>query len=211
MSSGDGADLDVSKAALGQIAQGITNTLAELKELGMVGTASMGRGFSDLALSGMETGHDGLTSSFGSFCERWEWGVRSLVQQGNGFAAKVGLSAGALHEQDQYLQGSFKVLVNAGAGNPYASEHDITGKDWNEVLADNPYTQVRNADYSAESFERANRATEEAWKGAVRDVNSSETFLPNRIIDGVGLRDEVDKAVNGVVGPAPEPRSGGER
>ncbi|MDH6539432.1 hypothetical protein [Streptomyces sp. SPB4] len=209
--SGDRADLDFSKAALGQIAQGITQTLAELKELGMVGTASMGRGFSDLSLSGMETGHDGLTSSLGSFYERWEWGVRSLVQQGNDFAAKVGLSAGALHEQDQYLQGSFKVLVNAGMGNPYASEGDITGKGWDEVLSDNPYTQVRDADYGADSFERANENTKEAWKGAVRDVNSSHTLLPNQIIDSVGLRDEVDRAVDDMVGPAPEPRSGGER
>ncbi|EFL15241.1 hypothetical protein [Streptomyces sp. C] len=103
--SGDGSDLDVSKQALGQIADGITKTLAELKELGMVGTASMGRGFSDLSLSGLETGHDGLTSSFNAFCERWEWGVRALVQQGNDFAANVGLSAGLVHEQDQYIQG----------------------------------------------------------------------------------------------------------
>ncbi|MFB0626507.1 hypothetical protein [Streptomyces sp. AB3(2024)] len=209
--SGDGADLDVSKQALGQIAQGITQTLAELKELGMVGSASMGRGFSDLSLSGMETGHDGLTSSLGSFCQRWEWGVRSLVRQGNDFAAKVGLSAGALHEQDQYLQGSFKVLVNAGMGNPYASEDDITGKDWGAVLADNPYTQVRDADYSAESSERANENIKEAWKGAVRDVNSSHIFLPNQIIDGAGLRDEVDRTVDDMLGPAPEPRGGGER
>ncbi|MFF2790834.1 hypothetical protein ACFVT6_29460 [Streptomyces sp. NPDC058049] len=49
--SGDGADVDVSKQALGQIAKGITDTLGELKELGMVGSASMGRGFSDLALT----------------------------------------------------------------------------------------------------------------------------------------------------------------
>lgn len=34
--SGDGADLDVSKQALGLIAKGITDSLAELKELGSV-------------------------------------------------------------------------------------------------------------------------------------------------------------------------------
>ncbi|MEU7066269.1 hypothetical protein ACIGQE_05780 [Streptomyces sp. NPDC053429] len=209
--SGDGADLDVSKQALGQIAEGITKALAELKELGMVGTASMGRGFSDLSLSGMETGHDGLTSSFGSFCERWEWGVRSLVQQGNAFAAKVGLSAGLVHEQDQYIQGSFKVLANSAMGNPYASEDDITKKGWGDVLADNPYTQIRDADYSPESFERANENSKEAWKGAVRDLNSSETLLPNQIINATGLRDEVDERVNDMVGPAPEPQAGGER
>ncbi|MDD9381271.1 hypothetical protein M8Z33_32400 [Streptomyces sp. ZAF1911] len=209
--SGDGGDLDVSKAALGQIAEGITQTLAELKELGMVGTASMGRGFSDLALSGMETGHDGLTSALGTFCERWEWGVRSLVQQGNAFAAKVGLSAGALHEQDQYIQGSFKVLTNSAMGNPYASEEDVIGKGWGEVLSDNPYTQIRDADYSRESFEQANENSKEAWKGTVRDLNSSDILLSNQLIDAAGLGDEMDAAVDDMVGPAPAPQPGGER
>ncbi|MER5757812.1 hypothetical protein [Streptomyces sp. NPDC002082] len=209
--SGDGGDLDVSKAALGQIAEGITQTLAELKELGMVGTASMGRGFSDLALSGMETGHDGLTSALGTFCERWEWGVRSLVQQGNAFAAKVGLSAGALHEQDQYIQGSFKVLTNSAMGNPYASEEDVIGKGWGDVLSDNPYTQIRDADYSRESFEQANENSKEAWKGTVRDLNSSDILLSNQLIDAAGLGDEMDAAVDGMVGPAPAPQTGGER
>ncbi|MEV0415795.1 hypothetical protein AB0I68_34745 [Streptomyces sp. NPDC050448] len=209
--SDDGADLDASKAALAEIAKGITDTLAELEELGMVGMAGMGRGFSGLGLSAMDTGHDGLTSTLGGFCTRWEWGVRSLVQQGNGFAEKVGLSAGVLHEQDQYIQGSFRVFTNAAMGNPYASEKDVIDKDWGGVLADNPYTQIRDADYSPESFDRANEKSKEAWKGAVRDVNSSDVLLSNQVIDAVGLRDETDKAVEGIVGPAPEARAGGER
>ncbi|MCJ0869147.1 hypothetical protein [Streptomyces sp. AP-93] len=211
--SGDGADLSVSKQALGEIAKGITDTLGELKELGMVGTASMGRGFSDLGLSGMETGHEGLTASMKTFCERWEWGVRSLVQQGNQFAFDVGLSAGVLHEQDQYIQGSFKVLTNSAMGNPYASEKDVIGQDWGAVISDNPYTQVRDADYSRESFDRANENSREAWTGAVRDVNSSDMLLGNQIINAAGLRDEVDGAVDAWVGPAPQeqPQSEGER
>ncbi|MER6251738.1 hypothetical protein ABT224_10225 [Streptomyces sp. NPDC001584] len=214
--SGDGADIDVSKQALGQIAKGITDTLGELKELGMVGSASMGRGFSDLALSGMESGHEGLTASMKTFCERWEWGVRALVQQGNQFAFDVGLSAGVMHEQDQYIQGSFKVLTNSAMGNPYASEKDVIDKDWGEVLSDNTYTQIRDADYSDESFDRARENSKEAWKGAVRDVNSSDMLLGNQIINATGLRDEMDAAVDDWVGPAPQPQpqpqpSGGER
>ncbi|MEW2412879.1 hypothetical protein AB0953_04000 [Streptomyces sp. NPDC046866] len=202
--SGDGADLDVSKQALGQIAQGITETLGELKELGMVGSASMGRGFSDIALSGMETGHDGLTATFKTFCERWEWGVRSLVQQGNSFAANVGLSAGVLHEQDQYIQGAFKVLTNSAMGNPYASEKDVIDKDWGEVLSDNPYTQIRDADYSKESFDRAAENSKQAWKTAIHDVNDSDMLLGNQVINAAGLRDEVDAAVDDMIGPAPQ-------
>ncbi|GAA2626777.1 hypothetical protein GCM10010425_24900 [Streptomyces spororaveus] len=207
--SGDGSDLDVSKQALALIAQGITASLAELKELGSVGTASMGGGFTELALSGMETGHESLASTLGTFCERWGWGVRSLVQQGNMFALNVGLSAGAVYEQDQYIQGSFKVVANAALGNPYAEEKDIIAKDWGEVLSDNPITQIKNADYEPESFAHASENGNEAWKSAVRDLNSSDILLSNQIIDAVGLRDEADALVDGTVGPAPEAQPGG--
>ncbi|GGT30505.1 MULTISPECIES: hypothetical protein [Streptomyces] len=208
--SGDDKDLDVSKQALGQIAKGITDALSELGELGAVGDASMGRGFSKLALTGVQTGHDGLTAAMKTFCERWEWGVRSLVQQGNAFAVNVGLSAGMIHEQDQYLQGAFKILTNAGMGNPYASEDEITKKGWTEVLADNPYTQIRDADYSTESRARADANSKEAWKTAIRDANSSDILLSNQVIDAAGLGDKQDAFVEGMVGPAPRPAAQSE-
>ncbi|MEW1801603.1 hypothetical protein [Streptomyces virginiae] len=217
--SGDGADLDVSKQALGQIAKGITDSLAELKELGSVGDASMGGGFSELGLSGIETGHEGLTSTLHTFCERWGWGVRSLVQQGNAFAMNVGLSAGLVYEQDQYIQGSFKVVANAALGNPHASEKDVIDKDWGEVLSDNPFTQIRDADYDLTDLGRATENGNEAWKTAVRDVNSSGILMHNQLLDAAGLRDDMDGVVDDLVGrapettqvvEAPEPQPGGE-
>ncbi|MGW2713370.1 hypothetical protein ACWC4J_30995, partial [Streptomyces sp. NPDC001356] len=104
--SGGGEDL--ATEGLGLIAKGLTEALGELKELGMVGEAGAGRGFSDIALSGLELGHQGLTDEFKSFCERWEWGVRSLIDEGNGFALKTGLAAGTYYETDQYVEGTFK-------------------------------------------------------------------------------------------------------
>ncbi|GAA3136853.1 hypothetical protein GCM10017687_61740 [Streptomyces echinatus] len=38
---------------------------------------------------GMALGHEGLADEFRSFCDRWEWGVRSLTNEGNGFAGKT--------------------------------------------------------------------------------------------------------------------------
>lgn len=173
--SGEPADLDVSKAALAQIAQGITDSLAELKELGSIGTASLGGGFSELKLSGMQTGDAGLTSDLDAFCERWGWGVRSLVQQANVFAAHVGLSAGMVYEQDHYIQGGFKVLANAaGGGNPYASEQDVIDKDWGEVLSDNPYTNLRDPDYSLESLTESKKNSDGAWKQTWEDIAPSQ-------------------------------------
>lgn len=57
--SGDRPDLEVPPEALALIAQGIDKAHGELMDLGMIGEASMGRGFSDLALSGVELGQRG--------------------------------------------------------------------------------------------------------------------------------------------------------
>ncbi|WP_030753852.1 hypothetical protein [Streptomyces sp. NRRL F-5135] len=201
--TGQDPDLAASGEALGLITKGINGTLGELKELGMVGEASMGRGFSDLALTGMETGHDGLTATLKNFCERWEWGVRSLVQEGNVFAEEVGLSAGVFHEQEQYLQGSFKILTNSAMGNPYATEDEILKKDWGKVLSNNQFTQIRDADYSRESFDEAYENSKQAWKGAAWDASTSSISPANQIIDAAGLRDDVDDAMRDTLGPPP--------
>jgi hypothetical protein len=206
--SGDGADLAAPKDALRLITQGITDSLSELKELGMVGEAGLGRGFSDLALSGLQLGHGGLTSTFKSFCERWEWGVRTLVHEGNGFAQGVGLSAGLIHEQDQYVQGSFKVLTNSVMGNPYASEDEITKKSWGEVASSNTFTHIRDADYSLESFQKAQDTSAQAWKNTAWDVSTATSSpvisVMNDGVDAAGLRDEVDAGMRDTLGPSPE-------
>jgi hypothetical protein len=204
--SPDNADLAASQQALALITKGITEALGELKELGMVGEASMGRGFNDLALTGMETGHDGLTSTLNSYCERWEWGVRALVQKGNAFAQGVGLAAGTTHETEQYIGDSFKILTNSAIGNPYASEEEIASKDWSAVLSNNAYTQIRDADYSAESFQRSGENSLQAWKDTAWDVSTSNVSLGNHAIDAAGLRDEMDEQMRETLGPPPEER-----
>lgn len=147
--SGEQPDLAVPPEALAVIAAGIDMAHAELKELGMIGEATTGRGFSDLALSGLELGHAGLTAQFETFCERWEWGVRALMQRGNGFASAIGLSAGAIHEQEQYVKDTFKIAVNSVNGNPHLSEEEVKAKRWAEISTQTPYD---NADWSPESF-----------------------------------------------------------
>ncbi|MCP3819602.1 hypothetical protein NLX86_16285 [Streptomyces sp. A3M-1-3] len=161
-------DLAAPEQGLALIADGITKTLAELKELGMVGTASTGRGFSHLAMSGLELGHGGLTAEFATFCERWEWGVRALVGKGNSLAQDVGLSAGSFHEQEQYIGNSFKVLANSVNGNPYASEEEITKKGWGDVLTQSAYD---NRDVSAESMLKAHENVKQTWQDTAWDVN----------------------------------------
>ncbi|MFJ8403898.1 hypothetical protein ACIQ9K_25905 [Streptomyces microflavus] len=154
--NGDGEDLKTQ--GLNLIAKGLTDALSELKELGMVGQAGRGRGFEEIALSGLELGEEGLTEEFTSFCERWEWGVRSLISEGNGFAVRTGLSAGTYHETEQYIEGTFKVVTNAAIGNPYASEDEVTQQGWGDIATSGAFG---GADYSRESWDRAGENIEQ--------------------------------------------------
>ncbi|MFH9861692.1 hypothetical protein [Streptomyces sp. NPDC017202] len=209
--SGDGGK-DIKASGLDSIARGITLTLAELKEIGVDSMAGSGRGFSGLSLSGLQLGHEGLTSAFTTFCERWEWGVRSLVIEGNVFAQNVGLAAGTLHETDEYVGGALKVGVNSLLGNPYASEEEITRMGWGE-LAQNNIDAYRNPDYSKESFEQAWENSKQGWKDAGRDVMTSRwagpMYLnPQNLHGAFGVDDaQYDQWLDDTFGPSPEERA----
>ncbi|MFE7120167.1 hypothetical protein ACFU99_32570 [Streptomyces sp. NPDC057654] len=170
MSGGDG--LKAGKEALDNISKGLDGAIGELKKVGSPGDAAVGRGFSELALSGLEAGHEDLTSSFKSFCDRWEWGVRALVRDGNEFAHRVGLAAGYYHETDEYISNTLKVTTNAVMGNPHLTEEQVEQQSWGETLSDNPYTQVRDADYSVKSFQDAAGNAKETWSRTADDVQS---------------------------------------
>lgn len=136
----------------------------------MIGEASAGRGFSDLVLTGLELGHDGLTSQFETFCSRWEWGVRALAQRGNGFAQAVGLSAGSFAEQERYIKDSIKIGVNSLNGNPHLTEDEVKQQRWDTIRDQQAWD---GADWSGESFSTAHDEVEQTWKNTAYDVEDS--------------------------------------
>lgn len=180
--SGEGSDLEVPPEALAAIAKGIDLAHAELKDLGMIGEASTGRGFSDLALSGLELGHGDLASKFGTFCDRWEWGVRALTQKGNGFAQGVGLSAGSYAEQESYVKDSIKIGVNSLNGNPHLSEDEVKAKSWDTISGQSAYD---NPDWSGESMAEAHGEVKQNWQNTVYDAEDSllDSMERNGLVD----------------------------
>ncbi|MFI1889093.1 hypothetical protein [Streptomyces jumonjinensis] len=166
----DNGDLVAPPAALAEIAKGIELAHAELKDLGMIGEATAGRGFGDLALSGLELGHEGLADQFKTFCTRWEFGVRTLMQRGNGFAQNVGLSAGAYAEQERYVKDTIKIGVNSFNGNPHLSEDEVKKKDWDEISTQ---SATDDPDYSAESFQQAHQEVKQTWANTTYDIQDS--------------------------------------
>lgn len=197
--SGNDPDLAAPADALAAIAKGIDLAHAELKELGFTGVASTGRGFSDLALSGLELGHGGLTSEFETFCERWEWGVRALTLQGNGFAQEVGLSAGSFAEQEQYIKDTIKIGANSLNGNPHLSEDDVKKMRWDTVRDQHMWD---NANWDPESFRDADKEVRQTWKNTAYDVEDS-------MLDGLERsgaldperRDGIDEALKDKLDP----------
>ncbi|MFI8293959.1 hypothetical protein ACIGBL_32975 [Streptomyces sp. NPDC085614] len=214
--SGDKPVLAAPAAALAEIAKGIDLAHSELKELGMTGEASTGRGFSDLALSGLELGHGGLTSEFETFCNRWEWGVRALTQRGNGFAQGVGLSAGSFAEQEQYIKDSFKIGVNSLNGNPHLSEDEVKGMRWDTIRDQHTWD---GADWSGESLSEAHGEVKQNWKNTAYDVEDSmlDSMERSGVIDPK-LRDGMDEKLKDTLDPdqatieqAEQPRWGDTR
>ncbi|MET9435889.1 hypothetical protein [Streptomyces sp. NPDC006551] len=197
--SGEEPDLAALAGALAEIVKGINLAHSELKELGLIGEASAGRGFSDLALSGLELGHSGLTSEFETFCNRWEWGVRALTLRGNGFAQGVGLSAGSFAEQEQYVKDSFKIGVNSLNGNPHLSEDEVKQMSWETIRDQHTWD---NADWSPESFSEVHGEVKQTWKNTAYDVEDSmlDSMERSGVLDAK-LRDGMDEELKEMLGP----------
>ncbi|MFI0823378.1 hypothetical protein ACH4Q7_02855 [Streptomyces roseolus] len=205
---GDGAkDLGIDQYTVRRLTQGIRNAVGELKEIGTGTGAVLGKGFSELAMTGMEAGHHGLSTDFEDFCARWEWGVRAQVQDANAIAAKLGLAAGVLWEEDQYVESSLKFGVNAIAGgSPYASEEDIAKQGWGDVLT----PDALDPDWSGESWQRAGDDMAQTWKDTGRSLlTEGQGGERSRILnDLLGVdQEQFDRAVDDTFGPSPEERA----
>lgn len=83
-------------------------------------------------------------------------GVASLFVVTSGLAERLGIGAGSVWEQDQYLKGTFKALVNAGIGNPYASNEEVEKKSLEAVLSDHAFKREtpEQAHQAREDFDR---------------------------------------------------------
>ncbi len=125
----------VDRAALAETAQGINGVIDALKPLGIEETAGTGRGFSGLALSGLQAGDGKLAGAFGNFCGRWEWGVRALVQDGSQFAQRLGLAAGACSMVEEQLAGAAKNVLAAVAGDPHMTGQQAAAASWSQDAA----------------------------------------------------------------------------
>ena len=173
----------VDQAALNATAQGINNTIGALKGLGIDETGEEGRGFSGLSLTGLQAGQADLASAFGDFCDRWSWGVRSLVQDGNQFAARLGLSAGVYYDTEQYLTGAAKNVTDALAGDPHLTDGQAAEASWTQDAAGITGAQTPDSDLS---WSQVGSQASRQWTQVGRDELNGPDGLYTKLWDATG-------------------------
>ncbi|MFG2868214.1 hypothetical protein [Streptomyces sp. NPDC048338] len=205
--SGDEKDLQLDQASVVRFTQGVGATIDELGDLGGATGSLLGKGFSSLAMTGMEAGHHGLSVDFEDFCERWEWGVRALVRDASEIANRLGLAAGTTWEHDQYLASTLKVGANSlFGGNPHASEEEIAKQGWGDIFT----PDYLDPDWSPESFEKAGQDMEQTWKDTGRTVlTEGQGGRQSQILnEALGISDDRwNQALDDTFGPSPEERA----
>lgn len=152
----------VDRSALAETAQGLNNVIGALDGLGFDETGEVGRGFSGLALSGLQAGDGNLASAFGNFCDRWSWGVRALVQDGNQFAQRLGLSAGLYSDVENEVTGAVKDVVVAGVGDPHMTDQQAAAASWSQDAAEVTGAQTQGGDMTPQ---QALQAMKQQWEG----------------------------------------------
>lgn len=147
-------ELNVDPKLLQEAADGINKIVGELSDVGIGSTAAVGRGFAATRLSPMEAGTESVQEEFGTFCDRWSWGVRALVQDGNDIAKTLNLAAGIYHEEDQEFSNMFKEAYADITSNPHLTAQQVDARSWGQTLSDNMVNNAIHPDYSLKSFQK---------------------------------------------------------
>src|ERR1700677_3125957 len=173
----------VDRAALTETAQGINDTINALQPLGIEESAGVGRGFSGLALSGLETGDATLCQAFGAFCDRWSWGVRALVQDGNQFASRLGITAGVYADTEDYLTGVAKDVLDSVAGDPHMSDAQATAASWSQDAGE--VTGASDPDGNM-TWAQAGHQAAQQWDGVGRDALAAPPVIGPPVVGPPG-------------------------
>ena len=196
----------VDRAALNETAQGINNTIGALKGLGFDETAEVGRGFSGLSLSGLQAGDGGLAQAFGDFCDRWSWGVRTLVQDGNQFAARLGISAGVYSDTEKYLVGVAKNVTDALAGDPHMTDAQAAQASWSQDAAEVSGAQTQGGTMT---WAQAGSAAAQQWKAVGRAAADGPMGINQALANLTGNGAQLNQDERQLFGPPPQSGSSG--
>jgi hypothetical protein len=173
----------VQPDVLQQAAKGINGVIDGLSGTPVIGAYAWqtGRGFNDLALSGEQMSRPEAKAAMDDFCERWEWGMRALVQAANDIAHHLNLGAGMYENQEKYNADALKDFANDLVGDPSLQKESVRDADGNIVvkgtddmsageLVDYNRDRLTHPDVSAESFAAVKDDVTNNLKSAAGDI-----------------------------------------
>lgn len=200
--SGYGLDAESLKRA----ADGINQSIDELRSVTSIGRADTGNGFEQLQLTGVQAGNEDLRSAFEEFCTRWSAGVRSMVQDGSAFAQSLHRSAGVYRDLEEYGSGVLKNVLNDLGGNPHSDSSAAERASWGQLHQG--MVNDTKPDHSAESLREAGAQASRTWRSTGRDfVDNVAGGLPKQAVQqslGATGSDphQLDRAEDQLLGPA---------
>ncbi|OKH85574.1 hypothetical protein EB75_19580 [Mycobacterium sp. ST-F2] len=177
--------LNVNPDTLKQARDGINGVIDGLGGYG----GQMGRGFSDLSLTGEQISHPDAKSAYDNYLDRWEWGTRALIVKANDIGEALDLGAGRYELQEEYYNNALKDMANDLVGDPSLQKEQIDKMSWGALVGHN-VNQLTNPDWSAESFQNvAKPALEQSWNSIQENAGQATR---NLIIPGEAIQSTVD-------------------
>lgn len=147
----------VDLAALGQAEQGVRDAVAELGSMAGWGNSELGAEGQGLVQGIMSSapsvGHDKLAAALLAFADKWEWGVRFLVDDGVDTADAMRDTRAWYEKVDEEAVSLLKQGMHAAIGNPMEDDAAWADKSWTDIAKESL------PDWSPDSFEQANQRT----------------------------------------------------
>lgn len=155
---------EVSPDALKEAAEGIRKAIGALKEIGNAELADAGRGVTTMEMGQGTVGHDGLATTFGDFCARWEWGVRDLIQAGGRIADDLEGTGTIYAKAEQVATDLLKRLAVDTMGDPHADSSKAKDQSWQQI------GDGLKPESSPESFNKARDDMASTWQRTGEDL-----------------------------------------
>ncbi|QUQ70352.1 hypothetical protein [Kutzneria sp. CA-103260] len=160
---------EVSPAALKEAAEGIRKAMAELKSIGNAELADSGRGITSMEMGDGTAGHAGVAKAFSDFCERWEWGVRDLIQTGSVIADDLEGTGTLYAKAEQFAVDALKRVAFDAIGDPHADSGRAADMSWQQI------GDQLTPDLSADSFQKAQQEMGQTWERTGEDLARNNT------------------------------------
>ena len=164
----------VDLAALDQAVKGINGTIEVLGGMVWGGrySASSAAAIEELNLDEDDCGDEALSDAMDEFCERWRWGVRHLVQEGQAMGKSLQQAAGTYKGVEDQICDALKKVFDQEFGNPMGSS-DPAGKSWDQLTSDAFTLEDHPEQQAAQGLGRAWQSISKDAESVVYDQNLS--------------------------------------